>query len=395
VRIEIPIRGLTVALLLLALAGCGGHDVRPSLRARLDQVFREVPPEVSAGRCDIALGVRAESVASLLTDRLRESLHKHESLKMDVGPVKGVASIELRPAWDDLGVELVPPLDGRSDRLDLAISLPTSVISGVGPLAVGKAVAASARVPIALTTSVGEGDRLSLFASIEDPDAVTLALEAQPVPAFLTTPFADAVLAAFRRYLHDNPVTDVLLVELPMPSSDEWHLPLNDARIEAFPQGAPTVQVLLETALPIPSKDDEPPQVLVPEDGDWVLWIDQPTLGAVLAGMQLAGRSVPRPTRLDVSDLRILEDRLELDVRLWRLHPPKSIDDFTLSGRLGLEGEELALDVNDVVVREELSFSIKKHIPPRIAYDVGQLAWPITAVQTQPGALLVEGRIAD
>jgi len=379
----------------LILPGCPTRQVRRALDLRIDQAFTEVTPPLETGRYQVGVAMTVPAVEALV----RAQLEAFGRVALDTtSPIPGLESVELALDWDRLVVELRPAPALGPSALFVLMAVPGDISTRIGGLTVQERLRVSARLPLALEGRVLGGGAVELGIQVADVEQLLVAVALEGSPPGADSFISAAVQAHARQWAADKPLEPLALGQLDSMLDFGGPLPLAEVDVLAFPGGKPTVFVGALTSLPVDGEPGVDPRALLPGESDWAVQADDDVLAAFLARAGLSGKLgagiVSAPDRLDLSELRLDEGGFWARLHIWRIKPPSQIVDIEATGQLGWKDDCLVLRLQSLE-RPDKGEIAARRMPLNLELGPVDLPWPIDALETLGGGVIVRGRLPE
>ena len=380
---------------ILVLTGCPTRQVRRALDQRIDAAFAEVAPPPETGRYQVGVAMMAPAVEVLI----RAQLEAFGRATLDTtSPIPGLESVELALEWERLVVELRPAPTLGPSSVFVLLAVPGAISAKLGALTVQERLRVSARLPLTLEGHVGETGSLELDCQVADVEQLLVAVSLEGTPPGMDSAISAGVQAHVRDQVREQPLDPLSVGQLDAMLEFGGPLPLADVDVLAFPGGKPTVFVGALTSLPVQDEPSVDPRTLLPGDSDWAVQADDDVLAAFLARAGLSGKLgagiVSPPDRVDLAELRVDEGGFWTLLRIWRIKPPSQVVDIRATGVLGWNEDRLVLELHSLE-RPEKGEILARRLPWTLELGPVDLPWPIDALETVSGGVVVRGRLPE
>ncbi len=367
--------------------------MKRALDLRIGQAFTEAMPPAQTGHYQVGVAVMAPAVESLVKGHL-EAFGR--GALDSTTPIPGLESVELRLEWERLVVELRPAPELGPSAVFVLLAVPGAISAKVGGLTIEERLRISARLPLTFEGRVGADSSVELDCQVADVERLLVAVSLEGTPPGMDSAVSAGVQAHVRDRVREQPFEPLALGQLDAMLAFGGPLPLAAVDILAFPGGKPTIFVGALTTLPVDGEPGVDPRALLPGESDWAVQADDDVLAAFLARAGLSGKLgngiVAPPDRLDLSELRLDEGGFWTRLHIWRLKPPSQVVDIEASGELGWKGDSLVLELQ-TLERPEKGELLAKRLPMTLELGPVDLPWPIDALETISGGVIVRGRV--
>ena len=361
----------------------------------MNAAFTEAVPALDTGRYQVGVALMVPAVESLVGDQLEN----FGRVALDTtSPIAGLESVALALDWERLVVELRPAPALGPSAVFVLLAVPGHISAEIGALSVQERLRISARLPLVLEGRVRDGSAVELDCQVADVEQLLVAVTLEGTPPGMDSAISAGVQAHVRERAREQPFAPLTLGQLDSMLEFGGPLPLAKVDVLAFPGGKPTVFVGALTSLPVEGEPGVDPRSLLPGESDWAVQADDDVLAAFLARAGLSGKLgagiVSPPDRLDLSELRLDEGGFRALLHIWRLKPPSQIVDIEAAGQLGWKGDSLVLELQSLE-RPDKGEIAPKRMPMILELGPVDLPWPIDALETLDGGVVVRGRVPD